>query len=58
MPSNSAEYQRNYRKRNPGYQTRQKALERAREEARRTIAERYPEEYEQILNEIKRRERL
>jgi molecular chaperone GrpE (heat shock protein) len=58
MPSNSAEYQRDYRRRNPDYQTRQKALEKAREEARRFIAERYLQEYLQVLKEIKLREGL
>lgn len=58
MPANTAAYQSNYRKRNPDYGKRQKALEKARREALNTLAERYPVEYQQIYNQIKQRENL
>lgn len=58
MPSNTATYQAEYRRRNPDYPKRQKALEKARREALNTLAERYPEEYQQIYNQIKQRENL
>ena len=58
MPANTAGYQAEYRKRNPKYQKRQKALEKARHEAWRLLAERYPQEYAQLLREIHAREGL
>lgn len=58
MPSNSASYQRDYRKLNPTYGKRQKALERARREALHLLAARYPQEFQQIYSEIKKRENL
>lgn len=51
-------YMADYRRRNPDYVRRQKKLEAARNEARRTLSERYETEYEAILAEIRKREGL
>lgn len=49
---------KNYRVNHPDYDKRQYKITKARNEARRRLAEMYPEEYERIFNEIKRREEL
>lgn len=53
MAQPGSQYMKDYRARNPDYVKRQKRLERSRVVAARRLIDRYPSEFEEILEQVR-----